>query len=225
MVDAPRGDDPAQDPAVMMLKELSVEETLLVYAELVEDVPDKADVAALALREEGRAGRLAAEHVEVLAACVEMAPNSLCVGHLAKALATLGRRATGAASSLMARMEPMVVTDDCEYWSFDACVWALGYLGGADVGPFLSALEREDPSRVVRSQSIYTGAMGTQARQQRFAAALAGARGLLAQADPGVWRTSFMTVKRVTATGQRAGKAWDVRPGKGRGPATGKPAK
>ena len=213
MTDVARGNDPAQDPAVVLLRELPVEETIVVYVELAEDTPEKADVAALALREQGRLGRLTAEHVELLAGCIEMAPNSLCTGHLAKAVAALGRRATAAAETLIARMESMVVTDDVEYWSFDGCVWALGYLGGPEVGPYLSTLEHEDPSRVIRSRSIYAGAMSTEDRERRFVLAIEGARNLLASPDPGEWRRSFLTVERATAAAQAPGKSWDLRAG------------
>lgn len=204
--------DPAQDATVRSLVEVSVEETMAVYLSLLEKAPDKADVAALALREHGRAGRLEASHIQMLGAFVAGAPNPLCAGHLAKALAAMGREATEASEPLIAKMRPMMITDDVEYWSFDGCVWALGYLGGKLVAPFLDELERETPSRAVRSNSIYRGVMPKDAREAAYAKALAAARDLNSKPNPGVWRTQQMKIGRPTTTQPKmAGRAWDVR--------------
>jgi hypothetical protein len=205
--------DPASDPVVQKLAALEVEETMAVYLGLVESDPEKADVAALALREHGRGGRLTHEHVETLANCVLVAPNSLCAGHLAKALAALGREAGAAAGSLVAKMRGLVISTDVEYWSFDGAVWALGYLGGDEASLFLDELEAETPSRAVRSNSIYRGAMPKDARQQCYEKALLGARGLLANPLPGVWRERKTNLPLSKSGSQQkvAGKAWDLR--------------
>jgi hypothetical protein len=207
--------DPASDPCVVRLRDLPVEETLWVFVNLVERDPERADVAALALREQGRAGRLLPEHVGALTSALAVAPNPLCIGHLAKAVAALGRAAAEAAPILVDHVASMRVTDDVEYWSFDGCIWALGYLGGPAVAPCLAKLEAEKPSRAVRSQSIYRGVMPKEARQKQFLSAIEGARALLAQADPGTWRTRKITgpIRRATAQGKEAQKSWNLRAG------------
>ncbi|MBI2374876.1 MAG: hypothetical protein HYV07_12840 [Deltaproteobacteria bacterium] len=189
-----------------------MEETLGMYVDLVAMSPEKADVAALALREQGRQGRLEAKHVASLAKCVEIAPNLLCLGHLAKALATLGRKATAASDALVEKLAPMVIADDVDYWSFDGAVWALGYLGGAKSEAFLSTLGKEPQLRSVRSP-IYRGSMPKPARQKQFSLAIEGARGLLGKSDPGQWRTRMMAtpISRPAAAAKSTGRAWDVR--------------
>jgi hypothetical protein len=206
----PLSHDPSQDPAVVHLRDLAVEETILAYLELVDSEPEKADVAALALREQGRQGRLGAEHLPALISCLDAAPNALVLGHLAKALATFGRRAGSATEALVEKMRDLVITDDVEYWSFDGCVWALGYLGGDAAASFIEELGAERPNRAVRSSSIYRGVMPKAAREKAFQAALDGAGALLKKADPGQWRTQKLKVQR-SATAKSSGKAWDLR--------------
>ncbi|MDP2339366.1 MAG: hypothetical protein Q8O67_00295 [Deltaproteobacteria bacterium] len=194
-----------------------VEETLIAFIDLVDQSPDRADVAALALRDQGRAGRLTTSHLEALIAFLFIAPNSLCVGHLAKALGSMGRAAMPASDALIERMGKMLITDDVEYWSFDGCVWALGYIGGAHVPSTLDAIEAEKPNRAVRSHSIYEGVMPKEARAAALDKALAGARALLARADPGCWRARMMgppkrpTSSRPKVGGAGGGKLWDMR--------------
>ncbi|MBI4818681.1 MAG: hypothetical protein HY791_20600 [Deltaproteobacteria bacterium] len=206
-----RAQDPAQDPIVVRLRDQSVEETLATYIDLVAGSPDKADVAALALREQGRLGRLKESHLDMLIKCVELAPNLLCLGHLAKALAAMGRKAMKASDALVQKLGPMVIADDVEYWSFDGAVWALGYLGGAKVSSFLDTLAKEPQLRSVRSP-VYRGVMPRPARQKQFASAIAGARGLAEKSDPGLWRTRMITTPLTRpAQAKSTGRAWDVR--------------
>jgi hypothetical protein len=181
--------DPAQLPAVKRIAALPVEESFAAYFDLVGSDPDIADIAALALREQGRSGKLSAEHARVLGAAVDIAPNLLCVGHLGKALASLGRAGAPGASSLVKRLREAFIVNDVDYWSFDGCVWALGYLGGAEAAALIDELDREKPRRALRSSSVYQGKMTPQDRARLFDRALAAARELLAKADPGAWRT------------------------------------
>jgi hypothetical protein len=200
---------------VVSLRDRSFEETLSIYLSLCSDGDGScADTPALALREQARAGRLGDAHVEPLILATEMAPNALCVGHLAKALAAFGRGAQDAAPALADQLAEMIVANDTDYWSFDGCIWALGYLGGPVAETCVRELAKERPSRAVRSQSIYRGRMTKEQRAARFATAIEGAERLLAATDPGVWRQSFMQVARPdaeVAAPKLSGRAWEVR--------------
>jgi hypothetical protein len=204
--------DPAQSPVVRQLMALPTDELFELYVELAAEDPDRADVAALAIREQGRAGHLGGHLVELLSVCVDMAPNLLVTGHLAKALAALGREAQAAAPSLVAALSEAPIKDDVDYWSFDGSVWALGYLGGPDARTFIADLANEKPSRAIRSQSLYKGNMGPADREKAFHKALAEATALLDKADPGTWRARKMEIKKVDAPKVVAKqKAWMLR--------------
>ena len=208
--------DPAQDPTVVALRDAPFAHALAVYLELARDGDGGcADTPALALREQARAGRLDQSHTAGLVAALHAAPNLLCVGHLAKAAAAIGRPAQAAAEPLVAHLEQLPITDDVDYWSFDGALWALGFLGGNIANACVHALAAEKPSRAVRSQSIYRGCMPKPRRAELFAIALSNATRLLHIPDPGVWRARFMTIKAPPQpTGPQrpsAARAWELR--------------
>ncbi|HEY4219744.1 MAG TPA: hypothetical protein VGO62_00345 [Myxococcota bacterium] len=204
--------DPAAAPAVQRLVALATDELFEVYLALAGSDPDRADVAALAIREQARAGIFGAELAELVAVCVDAAPSLLCVGHLAKALAALGRKGEPGAVALVAQLTPSFITDDVAYWSYDGCVWAFGYLGGADSDAFIQLLAREKPSRALKSQSIYQGRMPPADRERFWQKALAAADELLHKADAGAWTARQMTVAGADSKKPAGGqKAWMLR--------------
>lgn len=187
------------DPLDELIRELTaepVEEVFRLYLSLVQQDRERAHVAALALRELARGGRVEARMVPLLDACLYEAPDSACVAHLAKALAAFGRTAASAAPTLANRVRELHVTNDTEYWILDGALWSLGYLGGDAARRLLDELAAEQPVRALRSQSVYQGTMTPEARAKRFADTLAGARALVDGADPGVWREKKTALKR-----------------------------
>ncbi len=180
--------DAATSALVDEVRRLSPEKAFRAYLELCDTAPDKAQVAALALRDKARAGELPDDCVALLDTCLAEAPDSVCAAHLAKALAAFGRRAQPAAPTLCARIRDLHVTDDVGYWILDGCLFALGFLGGAAAKALLDALDAEAPSRAVRSDSVYDGELSREERGRRYADALARVRALVEQRDPGVWR-------------------------------------
>src|SRR5262245_48441613 len=88
----------------LALFQLPVDETIETYLILVRLGSEEARDAALALREQGRLGRLQQAHVARLCRCIEVAPDDVAAGHLAKALASLGREAQAGVEALVARM-------------------------------------------------------------------------------------------------------------------------
>lgn len=203
--------DPAQLPAVKRLAALPVEESFAAYFDLCATDPDIADIAALALREQGRSGRLSAEHARVLGAAVDVAPNLLCVGHLGKALAALGRAGAPGVQPLVKRLREAFIVNDVDYWSFDGCVWALGYLGGADAAALIDELDKEKPKRALRSSSVYQGRMTPADRGRLFDKAIAAARELLAKADPGTWRAQKGQLQAAAPPAAAKNKPWMTR--------------
>src|SRR5687768_98010 len=135
----------AQDPAIVRMRDSSVRDVVFLYMSWMKCAPERTRYAAMALREQGRLGRLEPAHIDVLAAAVALAPDLLCVGELAKALATFGRRAQTAAPALICQLRGARITLDAEYWAFDGAIWALGYLGGIDAAGFLDKLAAETP--------------------------------------------------------------------------------
>ncbi len=203
--------DPAQSPAVKQLVALPIDEVAAAYFETCASDPDRADVAALALREQARAGQLDA-HAAILVAAVEVAPNLLCVGHIAKALGALGRSAQAGAAPLAAQLRDRPIADDVDYWSFDGAVWALGYLGGPDARQALEELSRETPSRASRSQSVFQGRMPAVDRERLFQKALREAGALVAKEDAGTWRARMGQLQEAPAAKAKGSqKAWMTR--------------
>ncbi len=186
------------DPLDELIQELTrepPEEVFRLYLSLVQQDRDRAQVAALALRELARGGRIEARLVPLLDACLYEAPDGPSLVHLAKALAAFGRKATSAAPTLADRVRELHVTNDTEYWILDGALWSLAYLGGDAARRVLDELIEEQPSRAVRSQSVYQGTMTREARAKRFAETLAGAKRLVDGPDPGVWREKKTTLK------------------------------
>jgi hypothetical protein len=183
-----------------------------LYLDLVADAPDKAQVAALALRNQARSGALTAARVPLLAACLRAAPDAASLVHLAKALAAFGRKATGSSIDLVERLDPILVTTDCDYWVLDGCLWAMGYLGGEAARRFVEKLSVEKPSRAVRSQSVYEGRMSEAERAGRFAKTLAEVRALIESSDPGTWRSKRTDLEQQATKAKRGRRApWTVR--------------
>ncbi|OGQ10857.1 MAG: hypothetical protein A2138_06435 [Deltaproteobacteria bacterium RBG_16_71_12] len=186
------------DPLDELIQELTKEppeEVFRLYLSLVQQDRDRAQVAALALRELARGGRIEARLVPLLDACLYEAPDGPSLVHLAKALAAFGRKAASAAPTLADRVRELHVTNDTEYWILDGALWSLAYLGGDAARRVLDELVEEQPSRAVRSQSVYQGSMTREARAQRLAETLAGAKRLVDGPDPGVWREKKTTLK------------------------------
>lgn len=186
------------DPLDALIAELTAqppEDVFRLYLSLVQQDRDRAQVAALALREQARAGRIEARLVPLLDACLYEAPDGASVVHLAKALAAFGRKAHSAAPTLADRVRELHVTNDSEYWILDGALWSLAYLGGDTARHLLDELADEKPSRAGRSQSVYQGKMTREAREQRFAETLKGARALVDGADPGPWRDKKTNLK------------------------------
>jgi hypothetical protein len=200
--------DPADAPAVRRLLALPLDDLFELYFVAATTMPDKADVPALALRQRGRAGELNDRHVELLKAALEASPNLLCAGHLAKAAAAIGRPAQPAAPALCACLQDAVISNDADYWSFDGAVCALGYLGGADARTMIDALATEEPSRAVRSDSIYQGDMPKAARASAFSSVLQRARALWEQDAPGCWTTQHMKPRGGVAVAATKRKPW-----------------
>lgn len=200
--------DPAKLPAVQKLAALPVEESFAAYFDLVGSAPDIADIAALAVREQARGGKLGPEHAKVLGAAVDIAPNLLCVGHLGKALAALGRGGAPGAQALVKKLREAFIVNDVDYWSFDGCVWALGYLGGKEAEALIDELDKEKPKRALRSSSVYQGRMTPQDRTRLFDKAIAAARELLAKPDPGKWVAQQGTLSTSAPTAAKATKPW-----------------
>ncbi len=200
--------DPAQLPAVQKIAALPVDEAFAAYFDLVGSDPDIADIAALALREQGRGGKLLPEHARALGAAVDIAPNLLCVGHLGKALAALGRGGAPGVTALVKKLREAFIVNDVDYWSFDGCVWALGYLGGKEAEGLIDELDKEKPKRALRSSSVYQGRMTPADRARLFDKAIAAARELLAKADPGKWVAQKGTLSTSAPAASAATKPW-----------------
>lgn len=186
------------DPLASMiaeLKALPVEDVFRLYLSLLQQDRDRAQVAALALREHARGGSMEPRFIPLLDACTYEAPDGASVVHLGKALAAFGREAASAATTLADRVRELHVTSDSDYWILDGALWAVGYLGGAAARTLLDELEAERPARVVRSQSVYQGRMTPDARARRWAETLSGVRKLIDGPDPGVWRDKKTTLK------------------------------
>lgn len=197
------------DPLDALIAELAAqpaEDVFRLYMSLVQQDRDRAQVAALALREQARAGRIELRLVPLLDACLFEAPDGPSVVHLAKALAAFGRAAASAAPTLADRIRELHVTNDSDYWILDGAVWSLAYLGGDTARTLLDELEAEKPSRAARSQSVYQGRMTREAREQRLAQTLSGARALVDGADPGPWREKKTTLKPQKAPAQAPGR-------------------
>lgn len=189
---------PMNDPLDELIAEMVAtppEDVFRVYLSLVQQDRDRAQVAALALREQARGGRIEARLIPLLDACLYEAPDGPSVVHLAKALAAFGRKAQSAAPTLADRVRELHVTNDSDYWILDGALWSLAYLGGDAARRLLDELDAEVPSRAGRSQSVYQGAMTRQAREQRFSDTLKGARALVDGPDPGNWRDKKTTLK------------------------------
>jgi hypothetical protein len=190
------------DPLQALIAELVAEppeDVFRLYLALVQQDRERAQMAALALRDQARAGRIEERLVPLLDACLFEAPDSACVVHLAKALAAFGRRAQSAAPTLADRVRELHVTNDTDYWILDGALWSLAYLGGDVARRVLDELAAEEPSRAERAQSVYQGAMTREARARRFAETLRGARALVDGADPGPWREKKTALKPARA--------------------------
>ncbi len=186
------------DPLDALMQELTAqpaEDVFRLYLSLVQQDRDRAQFAALALRDLARAGRIEVRLVPLLDACLYEAPDGPSVVHLAKALAAFGRKAASAAPSLADRIRELHVTNDTDYWILDGALWSLAYLGGDAARHLLDELDAEQPSRAGRSQSVYQGTMTRAAREQRFAESLAAAHRLVDGPDPGTWRDKKTTLK------------------------------
>ncbi|MBI1949037.1 MAG: hypothetical protein HYS27_25335 [Deltaproteobacteria bacterium] len=171
------------------------EEVFRLYLSLLQQDRDRAQVAALALRDQARAGLIEARMVPLLDACLYEAPDGPSVVHLGKALAAFGRKAASAAPTLADRIRELHVTNDTEYWILDGALWSLAYLGGDAARRLLDELADEQPARAVRSQSVYQGTMTREARAKRFTDTLIGCGKLVGGPDPGAWREKKTTLK------------------------------
>jgi hypothetical protein len=193
------------------VKGLSPDDAFRMYLKLAAETPDKAQIAALALRDKARAGEISEALIPLLAQCMVEAPDDNCLVHFAKALAAFGRKAEVAGEALVHRTGNVRVVDDTSYWILDGCIWALGYMGGAHATAFIDRLEAEKPSRAIRSASVYQGEMTVEDRGKRWAETLVGVRALIAQDDPGVWREKKTTLKPKSPKPTASKKPWTVR--------------
>jgi hypothetical protein len=183
----------SDDPVAALVdkcRKLDAEENLAVYAHLLgdEELKHEAAIPARALRDKARAGDLDAPYVPLLTIALVDAPNYTAFIHLAKALAAFGRQAEKAASYVVERLEAVQVTNDRRFWVLDSGLWVLGYLGGDVARSFVAALKAEKPSRVMRSRSVYEGALKDEQREEMFARTLDEVLALIDGDDPGTWR-------------------------------------
>ena len=202
----------AQAELVDEVRLLPADKAFRVYAELLAQSPQQAQLAALALREKARAGEIGDEHIPVLDACLADAPDAACVVHFAKALAAFGRTAQSAAPTLIDKIKDLHVMSDAGYWVLDGSLFALGFLGGDVARSFLASLVDERPSRAVKSESVYVGQMTKAEREERYAECLARVQALIAQKDAGSWREkkTELVAKKAIATAPPK-KSWMVR--------------
>jgi hypothetical protein len=198
--------DDGVDGLIAEITALSQEEALRLYMKLSIELPEKAEIAALGVRDKARAGQIDAAMIPLLAQCLADAPNDVCVVHLAKALAAFGRKAQIASGALVEKTAEIRVTDDASYWMLDSAVWALAYLGGPEALAFVDKMKREKPSRALKSRSVYQGDMNDADREKRFQETLDGARALISGPDPGTWREKKTSLKPKKGKGSKAPK-------------------
>jgi hypothetical protein len=179
----------AADPMVARCMALDVDALLVLYADCARDKePGATRFPAIALREKARIGALPVEVVPVLAVCLGDAEDPQTVRNLAKAIAAFGARARPIVLALIEKLKATHVTDDDSFWTFDSLLYALAYVGGDDARATLGELASRTPSPVLRSKSLYRGAVKDAQRSELFAQTIARAADILDAASAEGWR-------------------------------------
>lgn len=175
-------------------RELHWQDLLRLFAKLLREAPDHTVFPARLLRERARTGSLPVEAIPALMACLAGAEQNTVIVELAKTLAAFGTEAEECAPILLEKIDAMIVSDDADFWAFDGCLHALGYLGNQDDLVFLDELESRAP--VIRAGNLYKGSIPEEDRKQLFVVSIETVKQRLLQDDPGTWRhkvTSFQT--------------------------------
>ncbi|TNE45780.1 MAG: hypothetical protein EP343_25560 [Deltaproteobacteria bacterium] len=164
---------------------LEWKDLLRLYARLLREAPEHLDLAARTLRNKARSGEVPEDAIPGLSACLMSAENNSVTVELAKALAAFGSKAEAAAPILVHKMQEMHIQDDVDFWAFDGCLHALGYIGSEED---LDALEEfgEKPP-VTRAGDLYKGNMPEEHRLNLFDTSLDIVTERLEAEDAGTW--------------------------------------
>lgn len=189
----------AEDPGLALVARctaLPPNDLIALYGELLSEDPHATTIPALALRDVARKGGLDDDMVPLLVALLVDAPNLATFTHLAKALAAFGRDAEMASPYLVDKLRSLQVTNDRRFWVLDSGLHALSYTGGDAAKAFVDEIESEDPSRVLRSKSVYQGDLDDEARAALHTETLAAVRARLDEKRP-AWREKATTRESV----------------------------
>ncbi len=169
---------------------------LYVIKELLNDAPEKVALPALALRQQAREGKLPDDLIPVLAHLAGGAPTDAAFVHFTKALAAFGRSAAPATPHVIFRLQNTFVTNDQSFWVLDSAIYALGYMGGDEAKAFITELQGEDPSRVLKSKSVYKGTLSDDQRAAIHERTLTKVAEMLGKDDAGKWDRKMTSLKR-----------------------------
>lgn len=171
---------------------------LQLYGDLATESPEHSTWAAIALRDKARKGELPETTIPILALCLRDAAAGGAIVNLAKALAAFGRDASIATPFLIGQLRAHHVIDDESFWSFDGCLYSLGYLGGPEAGTFLDELEVLPLAPVLRAGKLYQGELTAEERAGMFGRAMKRVARMLSS-DPGRWtgRATKLEVKNL----------------------------
>lgn len=164
---------------------LGWQDLLRLYARLLREAPEHLDLASRSIRNKARAGEFPDESIPAISACLMSAENNSVIVELAKALAAFGSKAEVAAPVLIHKMQEMVISDDADFWAFDGCLHALGYIGSESDLEVIDEFEEKPP--VTRAGDLYKGVMSEEDRINLFDVSIDTVTERLEAEDAGAW--------------------------------------